>query len=364
LRVFVIGTRGFPDIQGGVEQHCENLYPLIASDNCSITVFRRKPYVANRTRTFKNISFIDLPSTKLSGFETFYHSLLSTVVCLFKRPDIVHIHNIGPGFFVPFLKIAGLKVVMTYHSPNYEHVKWSRGTKYILRFSEFISTRCADKVIFVSTYQMQKLGDRKKFIHINNGVKINSFMQKDDFLKSLGLEQNEYILAVGRLVEEKGFEILIRAFGSLKQIGVQLVIAGEADHDTAYSIKLKELARENNVVMAGFVNGEKLQQLYCHSRLFVIPSYNEGLPISLLEAMSYRLPILASDIPANLQVSLPEDDYFTSGDVDSLAGKLNQKLLNKFDFVDYNMAPYSWSHIALKTKKVFDEVLNTKAEKN
>lgn len=364
MRVFVIGTRGFPDIQGGVEQHCENLYPLIASDKCTITVFRRKPYISESNKTFDYIRFIDLPSTKLSGFETFYHSLLSTAVCLIKRPDIVHIHNIGPGFFVPWLKIAGLKVVMTYHSPNYEHVKWSRGTKSILRFSEFISTRYADKVIFVSTYQMQKLGDRRRFIHINNGVKIHPFIQNDDYIKSLGLEQKSYILAVGRLVEEKGFDLLIRAFSRIKHDGIQLVVAGEADHDTAYSLKLKELAKENNVVMAGFVTGERLQQLYCHSRLFVIPSYNEGLPISLLEAMSYRLPIIGSDIPANLQVSLPEEDYFPSGDEESLTEKLNQKLLKNFEFVEYDMTPYSWKRIAIKTKKVFEEVLNIMSDDN
>jgi glycosyltransferase involved in cell wall biosynthesis len=188
------------------------------------------------------------------------------------------------------------------------------------------------------------------------------FIQNYDFVKSLGLEPESYILAVGRLVEEKGFDLLIRAYGRLKQNRIRLVIAGEADHDTAYSIKLKELAKENNVVMAGFVTGEKLQQLYCHSRLFVIPSYNEGLPISLLEAMSYRLPILGSDIPANLQVSLPAEDYFQSGDEDSLAEKLKLKLQDDFKFVDYDMTPYSWSQIALKTKKVFEQVLKTKSE--
>ena len=164
MRIFVLGTRGFPDIQGGVEQHCESLYPLIASKEYQITVFRRKPFVVNKDRVYDNITFVDLPSTKKPGFEALFHSFLCSVVCIFKRPDIVHIHNIGPGFFVPLLKIAGLKVIMTYHSPNYEHIKWSTFTRYFLKMSEFLSIHFSDKVIFVSLYQKDKLGNRKHFL--------------------------------------------------------------------------------------------------------------------------------------------------------------------------------------------------------
>jgi glycosyltransferase involved in cell wall biosynthesis len=357
LRIFVLGTRGFPDIQGGVEQHCENLYPLLASSSCLITVFRRKPYVTNKEKTFNNISFIDLPSTKISGFETFFHSFLSTVVCIVKRPDIVHIHNIGPGFFVPFLKIAGLKVIMTYHSPNYEHVKWSRNTKYLLRFSEALSIRYSDKVIFVSSYQKDKLGNKPKFVHINNGVNIYPLRSNDDYIQSLGLQKRNYILSVGRLVQEKGFDLLIRAFSKSIPKGTKLVIAGGADHDTPYSLQLKELAKKHGIVLSGFVKGEKLQELYSHARLYVMASYNEGLPIALLEAMSYHLPIVASDIPANLQVALSEDSYFISGDEQSLTGKIDQALNREFAPGEYDMTPYSWSEIVEQTRAVYEDVV-------
>jgi len=360
LRIFVIGTRGFPDIQGGVEQHCESLYPLIASSECLITVFRRKPYVINRGKTFDNINFIDLPSTRVPGFEAFYHSFLSSIICLFKRPDIVHVHNIGPGFFVPFLKIAGLKVIMTYHSPNYEHVKWSVSTRYFLKFSEFLSTKFSDKVIFVSLYQKIKLGNKENFVHINNGVKFFPMITNDNYLKNIGVQKKKYILSVGRFVEEKGFDLLICAFSKREQKGVQLVIAGDSDHETAYSSRLRELAKVNDVILPGFVSGEKLQQLYNHSRLFVLPSYNEGQPLSLLEAMSYHLPVLASNIPANLQVSLPKDSYFTSGDELSLLGRLDQKLQSDFEEVNYDMTPYNWNHIALQTKNVYEQLLKRK----
>ena len=357
MKVFVLGTRGFPDIQGGVEQHCESLYTLLGTDDCLITVFRRKPFIVKGGKVFDYITFIDLPSTRIPGFETFYHSFLSTVVCIIKRPDIVHIHNIGPGFFVPLLKIFGLKVVMTYHSPNYEHMKWSSYTRHFLKFSEFLSTKFADVIIFVSSYQKEKLGNKLNFIHINNGVKLPSLSGKDDYIKDLGLLNRKYILSVGRFVEEKGFDLLIRAFSKTKQKDFQLVIAGDSDHETSYSFHLKEIAKANGVVLTGFIRGENLSQLYNNARLFVLPSYNEGQPLSLLEAMSYHLPVLASDIPATLQVALPEESYFTSGNELSLQEKLDQKLNSEFEAVNYNMSAYNWNNIAIQTKNVYKRLL-------
>lgn len=352
-----MGTRGFPNIQGGVEQHCENLYPLLASSECSVTVFRRKPYIVNKEVAFNNVKFIDLPSTRIPGFEAFFHSFLCTIICLFKRPDIVHIHNIGPGFFVPFLKIAGLKVIMTYHSPNYEHIKWSVYTRYFLKFAELLSIKFSDKVIFVSLYQKEKLGNKENFIHINNGVRILPLISNDNYIKELGLQKKNYILSVGRFVEEKGFDLLIHAFSNIEKRGFQLVIAGDSDHETAYSTRLRKLAKAQDVLLPGFVRGEKLQQLYNHARLFVLPSYNEGQPISLLEAMSYHLPVLASNIPANLQVRLPKESYFISGDEESLIERLDKQLNSKCDLVNYDMTPYNWKQIAVQTKNVYEQLL-------
>jgi glycosyltransferase involved in cell wall biosynthesis len=357
LRVFVIGTRGFPDIQGGVEQHCESLYPLLASDECQITVFRRSPYVADKTKEFDNIIFKDLPSTKIPGFEAFYHSFLASLICIIKRPDIVHVHNIGPGFFISLLKAAGLIVILTYHSPNYEHTKWSWFSRLLLKFSEFMSVKFSDEVIFVSLYQMEKLGNKANFVHINNGVKAIPIVNDDDYIRELGLQKKKYILAVGRFVEEKGFDLLINAYSNIKDKVFHLVIAGDSDHETVYSTRLKELAKKHNVILPGFVRGMKLQQLYVHAGLFVLPSYNEGQPLSLLEAMSCNLPVLASNIPANLQVSLPVDSYFASGDINSLTEILDKKLHSNLTEVKYDMTEYNWNHIAVQTKELYLRLL-------
>ena len=152
--VYVFGTRGFPNVQGGVEKHCEQLYPELTS-KYNISIFRRIPFLKkNAEKVYKGIRFIDLPSTRIKGFEPFFHSFLCTIYCIIKRPDIVHIHNIGPGMFIPLLKLAGLKVVLTYHSANYEHKKWNYISRKILKFSEWIAVNGSTAVIFVNKKQM------------------------------------------------------------------------------------------------------------------------------------------------------------------------------------------------------------------
>lgn len=146
---------------------------------------------------------------------------------------------------------------------------------------------------------------------IHNGVNVSSGISDTGYLHSLGLTEYSYILAVGRLVKEKGFDKLVEAFKEQSPSSVKLVIAGDADHQDEYAQKLKGICqREENILLTGFIKGDKLAQLYAYARIFVLPSTHEGLPIALLEAMSYGCPILASDIPANKEIGLPDECYF------------------------------------------------------
>ena len=154
MRIDVIGTRGFPGIQGGVERHCERLYPQMKG--VSVRVFRRKPYVKTQQSQYSGISFTDLPSTRISGFETVLQSLLATLISMFSKAEIVHIHNIGPAMFAPLLRAVGKKVALTYHSANYEHDKWNAFAKAVLRLSERIALASASQIIFVNKFQMQR----------------------------------------------------------------------------------------------------------------------------------------------------------------------------------------------------------------
>lgn len=353
--IAVIGTRGFPGIQGGVEMHCENIYPFF-SDDTRVRVYRRKPYLTRYSAVeYPNVEFVDLPSTRIKGFEAVLHTFLCVMHILFHRkPQAVHVHNIGPGMFIPLLRLMGLKVVMTYHSANYEHAKWGWLARVLLRLCESISLRCSNRIIFVNKFQMQKYSTRiqRKSVYIPNGIHHVTRTAETRFLDRHGIEPGAYALAVGRLTPEKGFEFLIQAATQLPELK-QVVIAGSSDHDTAYYEQLKSLDIEHKVIFTGFTTGEDLRQLYSHARMFVLSSVVEGFPLVLLEAMSYGLPLVVSDIPASHLLELPHDRYFECRNAQSLAQVLDKHLRSDDTVQQYRLDDYDWRIIARRTQSLF-----------
>ena len=364
MRIGVIGTRGFPEIQGGIETHCMELYTRIALDsNNLITVYRRKPYLdsMNRNAKFTNIRFVDFNVPRSKFLETFLHSFISTLHALFQRYDIVHYHNTGPGFFIPLLFFSGARVVFTYHNISYTQKKWNFAAKKFLSLSEKISLNNSDYVIFISEIiktEMLKKYPVNNYKVIFNGVRIPDLSTQWDYIDSLGLEKQKYVIAVGRFLEEKGFDYLIRAFKKADVSDFRLVLAGDTDYPTGYSNKLKELAMENDVILTGFIKGEKLNQIFSYAKLFVMSSFEEGLPIALLEAMSYNIDVLASDIPANLQIELNKDDYFRVGDEEELKTKIKEKLSgnNKRSFGEILSVRFNWDKIAHETNNIYKKL--------
>lgn len=359
MRIAVIGTRGFPNIQGGVEHHCEYLYPRYGDLVETVTVYRRSPYLSLEPQTtdYSHISFVDLPSTRIKGFEAVFHSFLCCLHLLFHRVDIVHIHNIGPGMFAPLLRIFGMKVVITYHSPNYEHKKWGAIAKMILHLSESLSFGFANKIIFVNKFQMHKapLYVQKKSVYIPNGIDKITRSDATDYLDRIGAIKGEYVLGVGRLTPEKGFEYLIEAVNKISTVK-QLIIAGASDHGNDYYKRLRELDVNNKVIFAGFVGGESLRQLYSHARLFVLPSENEGFPLVMLEAMNYGLSMVVSDIPATRLIKLDERSYTQPANICALAEKISVMYTAPQKY-QYNLEDYDWDKIAEQTIEVYRKTL-------
>lgn len=381
LKIAVLGTRGFPGVQGGIEAHCENLYPQLVKKGCKVVVFTRKPYVDGNLTRYKGVKLIPLYCPKNKFIETFLHTFIGVIAARRLFPDILHIHAIGPSLFVPFARLLGLKVVMTSHGPDYERKKWGRFAKLILKNGEKAGCRWSNEIIAISgtiAERIKKTYDRTAIV-IPNGVIIPGVLQSDSSLKKYCLDKNRYILSVGRFVPEKGFHDLIDAFNQLstgdsvtqnphQQHSAQnwkLVIIGDADHEDKYSLGLKERAsRNNNIVLTGFLSGKSLQELYSNAGIFVLPSYYEGLPIVLLEAISYGLSCIASNIPANRDVGmLAEGRFFDAGDIKGLKKKIEEFIDRPLtDDAEKNQIKeiserYNWDKIADKTLEVYKSLL-------
>jgi len=361
MKIVVTGLRGFPDIQGGIETHCEELYPRLAAGGLDITVVRRKPYVVKEhphLEEWRGVKFHDINTTKRMGFEAFIHTMRGVWYAFRHHADILHIHAIGPAITVPFAKLLGLKVVVTHHGPDYNRLKWGRFARFILRLGERFAARRADELIVISTvirdYLLEKYNRADTHL-IYNGVNRPDRIDSTEYIHSLGLKPGKYILTVGRFVKEKNFDKLILAFAAMKPSGdFQLVIAGDADHPSDFSESLKALARQYGVVLTGMIKGAQLQELYSHAGLFVLPSSHEGLPITLLEAMSYGLPVMTSDIPANRAVNLPADCYFHLDHhvVETLCDAMNNKLQTAIHHT-YDLSSYDWEAIATQTAAIY-----------
>ncbi len=357
MRICVFGLRGFPLIEGGVEKHCEALYPRMNED---VTIIRRHPYVTAEcvaASNYDHITFVDLPSTTIKGFEALFHSFLASRKVIKLKPDIVHIHNIGPALFSQMLSKRGIPVVLTYHSPNYEHSKWGWFAKKMLLYSERVALKNASKIIFVNRFQMEKYSEeiRKKSVYIPNGISEPVFSISTSYLEEIGVEKNKYVLAVGRITPEKGFDTLIKGFVASEHNGYKLVIVGGVEFEKSYMDELKRLSGDD-VVFTGYIYGDKLAQLYSNAALYVLSSNNEGFPLVLLEAMSYGLDVLVSDIPASHLVKLESDDYYPCGDNKELAERISQRLKAP-QKRSYELTDYDWDVVASETVEVYRKVI-------
>lgn len=366
LNVCVIGLRGVPGILGGVESHCEQLFPRLQalSPDYRISIVGRHPYLPTERFDFKGVTVVPLPSLRSKYFEAISNTALAVLYARFVgRAELLHIHNIGPALLGPMARLLGMKLVVTYHSKNYDHAKWNRIARFILRLGERCAVAAAHRVIVISRSLTEDLRRRyprseAKFVFVPNGAtEFSPAMDRDDeraLLDRFGLEPGRYILAVGRLVPEKSFHTLIAAYKSADP-DFKLVIAGKADHEDSYSRMLLAQA-DDRICFTGFQGQRELGALYRHASLFVLPSTHEGLPIAALEAASLGVPVLLSDIRPNLDIDLPADCYFPLGDVDALRGKL----LQPHD--SYRVDPediarrFDWSIVARQTKDIYASV--------
>lgn len=360
MKIAVTGTRGIPGIMGGVETHCEELFPRIAAKGLDVMVMRRSAYVNDDLKEWNGVKLIDIASPKKKAFEAIIHTYRAIKEAKKQGVEVLHIHAIGPALLVPYARMLGMKVVFTHHGPDYDRDKWGLAAKCMLKLGERMGCMFADDVIVISDVIRQlivhKYG-RKDHVHlIYNGVSKPEFCDYPEYFSELGIEKRKYILGMCRFVPEKNLHHLVEAFSRIKKTEdteISLVLAGDTDFEDDYSRELKRMAREHGVVLTGFIKGRKLHSLLTNCRCYCLPSSHEGLPIALLEAMSYGVNVIVSDIPANLEVGLDKDVYFPVGNIDSLHDKLLANINKDYHNSNYDMVKYDWDMISEQVYEIY-----------
>ena len=361
MKIIVTGTRGIPNIMGGVETHCEELFPRIARRGFDVTVIRRTNYVKDDLREWNGVKLVNINSPKKKSFEAIIHTFRAINEARRLGADVLHIHAIGPALLVPYAKMLGMKVVFTHHGPDYDRDKWGFAAKTMLKLGERMGCMFADDVIVISDVirnLIKRKYGRTQHVHlIYNGVSQPEICDFPEYFQELGIEKGKYILGMCRFVPEKNLHDLIEAYVKVKgqkpDIDIKLVLAGDTDFEDDYSRHLKEMARKNDIILTGFIKGRKLHSLLTNCCCYCLPSSHEGLPIALLEAMSYGVKVIVSDIPANLEVGLDKEDYFSVGNVDALAEKLKVTIEHPLKHINYDMSKYNWERIADQVAEVY-----------
>ena len=370
-RVMMLGLRGIPNLQGGIEKHVEMLGLELAVRGWDVEVLGRRQYLPEqKPAVWRGIRVTPLWAPKSVLLEAITHTFVGVLHAAIHRPDVLHIHAIGPGLLAPLARLLGLKVVVTHHGYDYDREKWNTLDKKVLRLGEWAGMRFAHGRIVVAKHiadAMQAKFNRNVYF-IPNGVQIDIEAADDTVLDEFGLTKGRYVLLVARLVVEKRQMDLIDAFLQADMPDTKLVLVGGGDARSDYAEKLRARAKSHsNIVLTGSQSGARLGGLFANAGLFVLPSSHEGMPIALLEALAYGLPILASDIEANLALELDAESYFPLGNVPALSQAMQKKLSDRnmpaqasVDVGEMGskiMARYNWTAVCEQTASLYLSVL-------
>jgi len=362
-----------PGVGGGVENYVDNLAVRLAKSGHDVFAYTRHNYSDRTKKEYQGVKLINLPSIPTKNFDTITHTFLAVIDVMFKPADIIHFHSIGPSLLIWLPKIfkRHTAIIATFQSQCYQHQKWGWFAKRFLKLGERMLCVFADAIIVPSKIlrRYTKLNYNKDTVYIPNGININR-ERADNLIKQWGLVKGEYILAVSRLVRHKGIHYLINAYQGMRT-DKKLVIAGAGAFTDDYVAELKKLAGDNNkIIFTGNQSGIALAQLYANAYGFVQPSESEGLSIALLEAMSYGLPIIVSDINENKEAVGGAGLLFKNKNIKELRRQLYYLIKHKTKrsalakiAKQKALNSYNWDDLAGQIAAVYQEAVFNKNKK-
>ncbi len=364
MRIAYVAVKGVP-IGGGIEKLTEEIGVRLIRKGHEVVIYSSRDY-GTRDGFHRGMEIRTVPSINTKTLHKLSICFFSTLDVIRRHDvDVVHVHAVGPSLFSIFPRIFNIPTVVQTHGLEWKRDKWGFAGKTFFKLADYTAVYFPNKTTSVSMVQKKYYEDKfgKEVVYIPTGVNRVS-IKKPKWLIEQGIKPGNYILFAARLVEEKGAHFLIKAFRNIKT-DMQLVVAGDAAHAEKYKSYLKRLADgDSRIKFTGFVTGEPLEELFSNAYLFCLPSTLEGLPIALLEAMSYGNCCVASDIPENLEALENYGFTFENRNWENLK-EVVEELLKSPEKVEgkkaaarnHVLAKYSWDRIADEMEKLYLSVL-------
>lgn len=373
LDIVMIGQKVVPSRRGGIEVVLTTLCALIVKRGHNVTCLNRSgDKVENEyiglvhNGYYKGVALKKVLTINKKGLAPLTSSFFASIHAAIGSYNVVHYHAEGPCAMMWLPKLFGKKCIATVHGLDWKREKWKNGigSKYI-RLGEKILAKYADEIIVLSKDMQKYFKDTygRDTVFIPNGVNRPIKCKPRLIREKFGLHGNDYFCALSRLTEEKGIHYLITAYNQI-HTDKKLVIAGDSSNTDDYVQKLRDMANKNpNIIFTGFVSGDLLVEIYSNAYVYVIPSNLEGMPLSLLEAMSYGNAVIGSSIPEISDVVEDKAIIFEKGNIKDLAEKM-QKLSDDIQMVnklkeqaaDFICGKYNWDNIAEETLELYKNV--------
>ena len=369
LNIAMLGHKRIPSREGGVEIVVEELCTRMVKLGHRVTCYNRRgrhtggrEFNAARLKEYQGVRLRSVCTVDVRGIAAMTSSFFASIRAAFGRYDVVHYHAEGPCAMIWLPRLFGKRCVATIHGLDHRRAKWGRFAKWYLRLGGKCAAKYADALIVLSEGVQRYFKEtyKRDATLIPNGVSRPDRLEPDLIRKQFDLNGGDYVLYLGRLVPEKGLRTLIEAFRRVRT-GKKLVIAGGSSDTDGFVAELKQLAAgDDRILFTGFVQGALLAELYSNAYLYTLPSELEGMPLSLMEAMSYGCCCLTSDIPECADVVVGHAATFRAGDADDLADKL-QKLCDdpalaecyRAGAADYICEKYSWDAAVERTLALY-----------
>ena len=369
LNIAMLGHKRIPSREGGVEIVVEELCARMVQLGHRVTCYNRRgshiagrAFDAERTREYRGIRLRSVCTIDIKGLAAMSASLFASIRAALGPYDVVHFHAEGPCAMLWIPKLFGKRCVATIHGLDHDRAKWGRFARRYLLLGAKCAAKYADALIVLNR------GDQKYFketfhrdaILIPNGVNRPEHLKPELIRKQFGLSGGDYILFLGRLVPEKGLRTLIEGFRRVRT-DKKLVIAGGGSDTDGFVAELIALAAgDDRILFTGFVQGQLLSELYSNAFLYTLPSLLEGMPLSLMEALSYGNCCLTSDIPECADLLDGHGATFHAGDADDLAEKL-QRLIDdpallaqyRAGAADSICGKYNWDSVVAQTLALY-----------